>query len=113
MGEVEANSIVRVDKASGVVTPLGAGLGARATGAVAYPLNGRVNAMTFINGDLYVGGAFISAGPVSLNGIARWDGSSWSAVGAGFASQNEVRALAVMAGDLYAGGSLSMSGTRG
>jgi hypothetical protein len=35
------------------------------------------------NGDLLVGGSFSSAGGVAAANIARWNGSSWSALGAG------------------------------
>jgi len=46
---------------------------------------------------LYVGGAFTSAGGITANRVARWDGSAWSSLGVG--AQNgvsgEVRALAV------------------
>lgn len=31
-------------------------------------------------GDLYAGGAFTRAGIVSANNIARWDGTTWSAL---------------------------------
>jgi hypothetical protein len=33
--------------------------------------------------DLYAGGPFAVAGGVTVSGIARWDGASWSAVGGG------------------------------
>ena len=33
--------------------------------------------------DLYAGGGFLTAGGITANGIARWDGLSWSAVGSG------------------------------
>ena len=32
---------------------------------------------------LYVGGDFTTAGGVTVNGLARWDGREWSAVGGG------------------------------
>ena len=32
---------------------------------------------------LYAGGGFLTAGGVTVNGIAKWDGSSWSALGNG------------------------------
>ncbi len=56
--------------------------------------------------DLYVGGGFDEAGGVTLSNIARWDGSSWSALGTGV--DNQVRAMQVFddggGGDLYVGG---------
>src|SRR6185295_12932242 len=35
------------------------------------------------NGDLLAGGFFTSAGGVTVNNIARWSGSNWSALGSG------------------------------
>jgi len=60
---------------------------------------------------LYVGGFFNSAGGVPANRIARWDGSTWSAVGEGMAggAGGQVRALEVFDDGtgpaLYAAGS--------
>lgn len=64
---------------------------------------------------LYVGGEFRYAGTVEVNSIARWDGSDWSALGAGLTQiQNELqfpgRCNAIVLHDdtsgaqLYAGG---------
>jgi hypothetical protein len=38
---------------------------------------------------LYAGGAFASAGGVTVNGIARWHGTSWSPLGSGTAGASE------------------------
>ncbi|MBF9143303.1 T9SS type A sorting domain-containing protein [Hymenobacter properus] len=67
------------------------------------------------NGDLYVGGAISRAGAVPVNNVARWNGTAWSALGAGVslgtASGRPVNALVVAAnGDLYAGGSFTEAG---
>lgn len=65
---------------------------------------------------LYVGGFFTMAGGVPANGIAKWDGTSWTPLGAGVAglSINTVAALAVWDDGtgpaLYVGGSFSMAG---
>ena len=59
-------------------------------------------------GNLYIGGSFISAGSVVANRIAKWDGSSWSALGSGM--NNRVWALAVSGSDLYAGGYFTTAG---
>src|SRR6266851_897717 len=45
-------------------------------------------------GNLYIGGAFTSVAGVAANGIAKWNGSSWSALGAGMGG-GPVFALAV------------------
>jgi len=57
---------------------------------------------------LYAGGAFLTAGGVAANRIARWDGSSWSPLRGGFTGPiDTVQALAVFDQDgalLCAGG---------
>jgi Domain of unknown function (DUF5122) beta-propeller len=77
-----------------------------------YPQSPRVYALTVFNGELIAGGRFTVAGLCSANHIARWDGSSWYAVGSGFDGPYSdpvgyiayVYALAVFNGDLIAGG---------
>jgi hypothetical protein len=62
------------------------------------------------NGDLFVGGYFTSAGGVTANNIAKWNGSAWSALGSGCSGY--VRGLAVAQnGDLYATGSFITAGS--
>ena len=56
-------------------------------------IDGYVLAMTTYNGLLIIGGFFIVAGDVLANNIASWDGSSWSALGAG--TNDPVEALTV------------------
>lgn len=57
---------------------------------------------------LYAGGDFSDAGGVVVNSIARWNGSSWSALGGG--ANHLVTALASFHGQLYAGGLFTMMG---
>ena len=60
-------------------------------------------------GNLYAGGDFSNAEEVSANYIAQWNGSAWSALGAGVDST--VYTLAVDgSGNLYAGGDFSNAG---
>jgi hypothetical protein len=63
--------------------------------------------------ELYIGGSFATAGGVSANGIARWDGSTWSALGSGVDGFG-VLALKVYddggGDDLYAGGIFTAAG---
>jgi hypothetical protein len=75
--------------------------------------NGEVWALAVIGSDLYVGGNFTAAGGITVNHIAKWNGSSWSAL---ISSNNAngingmVTALAVIGTDLYAGGWFTIAG---
>ena len=76
--------------------------------------NGEVWALAVIGSDLYVGGNFTTAGGNTVNHIAKWNGSSWSAL---ISSSNGVNgingtvtALAVIGTDLYAGGWFTTAG---
>ncbi|HKQ47132.1 MAG TPA: immunoglobulin domain-containing protein [Phycisphaerae bacterium] len=64
---------------------------------------------------LYVGGDFESAGGISANSIARWDGTTWTPLSSGVTGLgNEVRSLAVYDDGtgraLYVGGSFAFAG---
>ena len=56
-------------------------------------MNGDVDTLAVYDGTLYAGGFFTAAGGGSANRIARWDGTSWSALRTGMNSG--VGALAV------------------
>jgi trimeric autotransporter adhesin len=73
-------------------------------------LTGFIQALVVLpNGDLVAAGCFTSAGGVTVNGVARWNGSTWSALGSGM--DNLVLALAVLPnGDLVAGGTFATAG---
>jgi len=69
------------------------------------------------NGDVVVAGLFDTAGAISANGIARWDGTQWHALDDGLTTAAgdpaQVEALAVAEnGDLFAGGNFTQSGTQ-
>jgi hypothetical protein len=74
---------------------------------------GSVSAMAYdpVHDILYAGGLFISAGGVAANNVAKWNGSSWEALGNGINGE-EIYALAYdYANDiLYAGGSFTSAG---
>jgi len=57
---------------------------------------------------LYVGGLFVTAGSQAINHIARWDGNSWSSLGAG--TNGKIFALTVYNGKLIAGGDFTQAG---
>jgi trimeric autotransporter adhesin len=85
---------------------LGAGVGSVDAGGY----NSYVNTLVCDGAqNLYAGGLFASAGGVSANAIAKWDGSGWSALDSGV--NGSVNALAFDTnGNLYAAGAFSAAG---
>ena len=59
-------------------------------------------------GNLYIGGLFTTVGTVKAKNIAKWNGSTWSALGSGLDAF--VGVLALSGNNLYAGGSFTKSG---
>ncbi len=62
------------------------------------------------DGTLYAGGNFTSAGGVSANRIAKWNGTAWSALGTGMGDQVVDVLATAPDGTLYAGGSFTTAG---
>ncbi|MDO7873536.1 Ig-like domain-containing protein [Hymenobacter sp. ASUV-10] len=58
--------------------------------------------------DVYIGGLFRVVGTTAANYVARWNGSTWSALGSGVGGI--VRALAVSGSTVYAGGEFTTAG---
>lgn len=84
-------------------SPLGSGLKGTNEGT------GTAANVIAVNGsDVYVGGVFTNAGGVSANSIARWNGSSWSALGSGV--NGSVSAIAFIGSDVYVGGNFTTAG---
>jgi hypothetical protein len=104
-GGVGASSIAGWDGTAW--TPLGSGMNG---------MNGGVHALTIFDDGagpaLYAGGEFTTAGGVTVNRIARWDGTVWSSLGSGV--NGWVGALAIFDDGggpaLYAGGSFTTAG---
>lgn len=69
---------------------------------------GWVFALTVYQGDLVAGGYFTTAGGVTVNQIARWNGTSWQSFGAGM--DGPVWAFAEYNGQLIAGGAFTTAG---
>ena len=64
------------------------------------------------DGNVYAGGNFLTAGGVTVNGIAKWNGSSWQALGGGVSGGSAwVFALALdINGNLFVGGNFVTAG---
>lgn len=86
---------------------LGTGLSGNINGTapVMYPHD-----MCIFENDLIVCGNFKNAGGKLANGIARWNGTDWQALGTGFNST--VYAVYVHNGVLYAGGDFTKAGSK-
>jgi FG-GAP-like repeat len=67
-----------------------------------------VVALAVSGNDVYAGGGFKTIGGVSVNGIAKWDGASWSALGSGV--DGDIYAIAVNGSNVYVGGGFSTAG---
>ena len=72
-----------------------------------------VNSLCVFNDTLYAGGSFLKSGSTYLNYIAKWDGTNWQPVGAGFDgyASPSVNTMCVWKNKLYVGGFFDMSGT--
>ncbi len=88
-------------------TALGTGLSEPMSGSSV-----SVNAIAVDGTNVYVGGNFKRAGGVLVNGIARWDGQSWHALGNGVSGGTTpaVNAITVHGGSVYVGGSFATAG---
>ena len=71
----------------------------------------QVNAIAISGSNVYVGGWFSSAGTCmsGCKNIAKWNGSTWSALGTGM--DNNVSVIAISGSTIYAGGSFYSAGT--
>ncbi len=81
--------------------------------AVGSGMDNYVMGSVVYNGNLYASGNFEHADGNQCLGIAKWDGTSWSAVGGGFqynALTNVVNAMIVFNNQLIAGGYLDSAG---
>lgn len=112
---VSANNVAKWNSATGVWAALGGGDGLSANG-----VNQRVDDVLVSGGNVYIGGAFTVAynaagNSVFANGVARWNGATWAALGNGGAAnangvmggQAWVHGLALIGNDLYVGGSFT------
>ena len=71
-------------------------------------VNGNVYTLALNGSDVYVGGPFTAAGGNAASRIAKWDGSTWSALGSG--TDSSVETIAVSGTDVFVGGDFSTAG---
>lgn len=103
-GGVAANYIARWDETQHTWSALGNGVKGQ---GVFSP----ITALLVDAADrLVAAGAFEHAGNVAANNIARWDGSTWIALGTG--TNERVQALARVGAAVYAGGIFTTAGNR-
>lgn len=71
-----------------------------------------IGALAAKGSEVYVGGAFTTAGGILANNIAKWDGRRWSALGSGVSGGNMTRVLAIAfhGNEVYVGGDFSSAG---
>lgn len=103
---VAADHIARFDGFN--CKPLGHGL-------LGHDRRGGVFALAIYNDDLIAGGNLTSAGGIEVKNIARWDGSSWSALGSGLEylespTRTFCYSMIVYNGELIAGGWFNQAG---
>ena len=65
-------------------------------------VNGQIRDLVIYNGDLYAVGAFVIAGGVEANYIAKWDGFEWCGLGSTF--DNILSRIGIYQNMLYIGG---------
>lgn len=88
--------------------PLGDGV-MNVGSVIDYP--GTVYALAIADGQLYIGGAFAKAGTSAAAGLARFDGTTWSALGTGLGGgDQEAYALYADGADVYVGGNFETAG---
>ncbi|NIR69773.1 T9SS type A sorting domain-containing protein [candidate division KSB1 bacterium] len=104
-GGTGSNFIAKWDGSSW--SPLGDGLSGNFYGD-SVP---QANSIVVVGGEVYVGGNFTSAGQISANNIAKWNGSNWSALGSGV--NGEVEGMAVVGSNVYVGGEFDAAGGEG
>jgi hypothetical protein len=102
VGEVMATNIAKWN--GNAWSALGSGLSGLVSGV--YPPG--AYALAIQGSNVYAAGNFTTAGGSAANSIAKWDGSTWSALGSGM--DGLVHALAVSGSDLYAAGGFANAG---
>ena len=100
-GGVTVNKIAKWDGTTWSALGTGANVG------VSSPDWAVANALAVAGTNLYVGGHFATAGGVTVNNIAKWNGTQWSALGSGVINGTISALAADGAGNLYVGGTFT------
>ncbi len=79
--------------------------------------SGSVSAVTTLGTNIYAAGSFTNAGGTAVQGVARWDGAHWSALGSGLyfsvtSGSGTGHSLAASGNDLFIGGLFSSAGDK-
>jgi hypothetical protein len=105
-GDITANNIAKWDDSTSTWSALVSG---EETGT-----NGNVYALTIDNSEnIYAGGNFDTAGGMTVNNIAQWDGSAWSALTSGGETGVSAPVNSLTndnSGNVYAGGDFIAAG---
>ncbi len=101
-GSVNADKVARWDGSSW--SALGSGIG----GTSPYLGGPSVLGLEVSGSDLYACGSFTTAGGVTANNIARWDGGAWSSLGSG--TDAVVNTITMFGSELYTGGAFATAG---
>jgi hypothetical protein len=113
-GGVSANRVARFNTQTNTWSTLGTGSSNGVSGILASVL-----ALAVVGNEVYVGGAFTSAGGVSANSVARFNTqtNTWSTLGTGSSNGvsvggvfGGVEALAVVGNEVYVGGYFTSAG---
>jgi hypothetical protein len=72
--------------------------------------NSAVSALACSGTTVYAGGGFTTVGTTAANAIAKYDGSSWSAMGSGISGGTVTSLVCDTSGNLYVGGGFGSPG---
>jgi hypothetical protein len=73
-------------------------------------MDAAVYALSAAGNNLYAGGGFREAGGAAAEGLARWNGTSWTSLYTGAFTGMQVRTVAVVGTDVYVGGNFYFAG---
>lgn len=104
-GGIAANNIARWNGTAW--SALGSGVSNPA------PISPGVFSIAVNNSNVYAGGTFATAGGMTVNHIAKWNGVGWTGLGSGLNPSAGVTGIGTMGNDVYIVGSFSTAGNKG